>query len=243
MERHIRAPFVRPPLALALAATATAIAAFAADRSRVHEDTQFPTTGVAEIVSTATGRIASFRASPDVPPMSPVQSRDHQPLGEILAFDGATVSLVSDDNELVLSMTPSPEGTWRAGSDSRYSLRDAVLTSQYEAHGVNDLRAQYRLHFTIDVCEHEQPITSDMPSSWWSPCRYVVGRPRPTWIMPFDLLIERKFSRSPATPQYGPTYLDMLDAACVPATGAGPSCQLSGSRAQLSDGTRTINGG
>lgn len=115
-----------------------------------------------------------------------------------------------------------------------FGLRDPKLTELSSSTQSKDLvQTEYRLRFTIDACAHGQQVEQ---SRWPGLCDYWPGMTRPVRLETFELLLTR--SRAVMA---GVT-TDMLWAACVPQSGLGPSCQLFGSRATLSSGTRTRNG-
>jgi hypothetical protein len=81
-------------------------------------------------------------------------------------------------------------------------------------------RRSYRLRFAIDECEGAPPTP---PTVWPGRCGYPDGGLRPRDITRYELLVD-------VDSHYFPSQdVHQIDAACVPASGSGPTCQLHGS--------------
>lgn len=83
---------------------------------------------------------------------------------------------------------------------------------------------RYRLRFTMDECEGA-PAAPE--GAWPGTCGHREGEPPPEHPAIFEVLIDRESS-------YWPTgEVHKLIAACVPRSGAGPTCKLEGSVSTL----------
>lgn len=138
-------------------------------------------------------------------------------------------TLVDDTWRLTVLFNPrSPRVTLEIRKEP-YSLSDIRLVLQSEKFDgraerdggsvPSDAKLSYRLGFALDECEHEPPTP---PGRWPGLCGYFEGGARPRRVVKYELLVDVKSSYTHA--------MDMheIDAACVPSSGKGPSCQLRG---------------
>jgi hypothetical protein len=95
-------------------------------------------------------------------------------------------------------------------------------------------RAEYRLVLVVDDCADAPPTP---PNAWPGLRGHADSEPPPILRKRFELRLSRDATRVPNGPQ-----VDLVEAACVPDSGHGPTCQLRGSVAVLSDGMLTVNG-
>jgi hypothetical protein len=79
---------------------------------------------------------------------------------------------------------------------------------------------EYRLRFALDECEHPTPTP---PNAWPGLCGQIEGLPPPKRIVEHELLVDVDSA------YWATGEVHQLRAACVPRSGAGPSCQLWGS--------------
>ncbi len=82
----------------------------------------------------------------------------------------------------------------------------------------------FRLRFSIDECEHE-PVTP--AGKWPGPCGYLDGQPRPQKLALYEILVDVESNYWATGERH------QIKAACVPRSGAGPSCKLEGSATPL----------
>jgi hypothetical protein len=100
---------------------------------------------------------------------------------------------------------------------------DGSVARQGAGHG----RAQqsYRLRFAIDECENEPPTPS---GRWPGICGYPDGGVRPRNSTRYELLVDVDSQYYSPTPTQDIQGVHQIEAACVPASGAGPTCKLEG---------------
>jgi len=104
-------------------------------------------------------------------------------------------------------------------------IHETAFGSVHRPGGVAPARVthQYRLRYTIDECEGA-PAT---PGAWPGLCGHLEGAPAPQRLVAYELLID-------ADSTYWSTgESHVFVAACVPRSGAGPTCKLTGSAAVL----------
>ena len=128
---------------------------------------------------------------------------------------------------LVLHVDPaSPRGKLAIDGEDFDLVAPELALEHQDAYGVVDrprgatpahVRSQYRLRFSIDRCAHAQPAPE---GRWPGLCGYLRDQPRPTKLEPYELLVdvESTFLKDGE--------VHTLTAACVPRSGAGPSCSL-----------------
>jgi hypothetical protein len=84
---------------------------------------------------------------------------------------------------------------------------------------VDHFDAEYRLSFEIDTCHHALPA----PQPRWDPCWYTMGSERPVLRKRYEMLVHRR-----GVPVGASGLLEIVDVACVPSSGSGPSCSMCG---------------
>jgi hypothetical protein len=147
-------------------------------------------------------------------------------------FDAA---LTNETWSLLLHVDPgSPRGKLEIGGEGFDLLAVELVLEHQDSHGLvvgprgrtpAYAQSRYRLRFSIDECAHAQPTPE---GHWPGICGYVQGQSRPTRLERYELLLDVES-----------TFLvdgevHRLAAACVPQSGAGPSCSLRG----VSQGSR-----
>jgi hypothetical protein len=138
--------------------------------------------------------------------------------------------------KLALTLDPrAPKGALEIRGQP-YALTEVGLVLEHEAlagsvardGGTSPAHAarSYRLRFSLDECAHAPPTP---PGAWPGPCGHAEGQPRPQKLTSYELLVDVESS-------YWLTgELHQIKAACVPRSGAGPSCKLEGTATALSD--------
>jgi hypothetical protein len=112
-------------------------------------------------------------------------------------------------------------------------LRETVGRSMKRPGGVvpESARQSYRLRFAFDACEGEPPTPS---GHWPGLCGYFDGGP-PRQITRYELLVD-------VDSLYSWTQdVHQFEAACVPTSGAGPTCHLGGTKVILYPWTEDIH--
>jgi hypothetical protein len=172
------------------------------------------------------------RAHPSASAPEPQAQADGGP-EQSTALPPIQVTLRDDTWTLSVNLDPSsPSGALEIRGEpfalsglEVHLVKDDRMGSVRRDGGVWPLRATrtYRLRFTFDRCAHAGPTPA---GQWPGPCGYFEGQTRPTWPASYELLVDVETFFTPGEDFH------RAQAACVPQSGAGPSCKLEGGRSQ-----------
>jgi hypothetical protein len=113
----------------------------------------------------------------------------------------------------------APSGTLTQRAQT-YPMLDAhLLLVHANRLAAAQFDADYRLSFEIDICLHALPA----PNPRWDACYYAKGSERPVVRKRYEMLVHRR-----GVPGGSSGLVEIVDVACVPSSGLGPSCSMCG---------------